>query len=77
MIEKKNDEKTKQENLILRQQFIRTGETRGDFVAVTDGLKASEQVVSTGVFKLRNGMEVMINNKLAPKPELEPKPADT
>jgi len=77
VIEKKSDEKNKQENLILRQQFIRTGETRGDFVAITDGLKADEQVVSTGVFKLRNGMNVVVDNKLAPKSELNPKPADS
>jgi membrane fusion protein (multidrug efflux system) len=77
VIEKKSDEKTKQEGLILRQQFIRTGETRGDFVAVTDGLKADERVVSSGVFKLRNGMNVVIDNKLAPKSELAPKPADS
>jgi membrane fusion protein (multidrug efflux system) len=77
VIEKKSDDKTKQENLILRQQFIRTGETRGDFVAVTNGLKANEQIVSTGVFKLRNGMNVVIDNKLAPKSELAPKPADS
>jgi membrane fusion protein, multidrug efflux system len=77
VIEKKTDEKTKQENLILRQQFIRTGETRGDFVAVIDGLKANEQIVGTGVFKLRNGMSVVVDNKLAPKPELAPKPADS
>jgi membrane fusion protein, multidrug efflux system len=77
VIEKKSDEKTKQENLILRQQFIRTGETRGDFVAVTSGLKANEQIVSSGVFKLRNGMNVVIDNKLAPKSELAPKPADS
>jgi membrane fusion protein, multidrug efflux system len=77
VIEKKSDEKTKQENLILRQQFIRTGETRGDFVAVTNGLKANEQIVSTGVFKLRNGMNVVIDNKLAPKSELNPKPSDS
>ena len=77
VIEKKNDEKTKQENLILRQQFIRTGETRGDFVAVTNGLNANEQIVSSGVFKLRNGMNVVIDNKLAPKSELAPKPADS
>src|ERR1700686_898054 len=75
VIEKKTDDKTKQESLILRQQFIRTGETRGDFVAVTDGLKANEQVVSSGVFKLRNGMNVVVDNKLAPKSELAPKPA--
>lgn len=77
VIEKKGDEKTKQESLILRQQFIRTGETRGDFVAVTDGLKANEQVVSSGVFKLRNGMTVVVDNKLAPKSELAPKPVDS
>ena len=77
VIEKKSDEKTKQESLILRQQFIRTGETRGDFVAVTNGLKADEQIVSTGVFKLRNGMDVVIDNKLAPKSELGPKPSDS
>ena len=77
VIEKKTDDKTKQESLILRQQFIRTGETRGDFVAVTDGLKANEQVVSSGVFKLRNGMNVVVDNKLAPKSELAPKPGDS
>jgi membrane fusion protein, multidrug efflux system len=77
VIEKKSDEKTGQENLILRQQFIRTGETRGDFVAVTDGLKADEQVVSTGVFKLRNGMNVVVDNALAPKSEIAPKPVDS
>ncbi len=77
VIEKKADEKTKKEGLILRQAFIRTGETRGDFVAITDGLKANEQVVSTGVFKLRNGMNVVIDNKLAPKAELNPKPSDS
>jgi membrane fusion protein, multidrug efflux system len=77
VIEKKTDDKTKQEGLILRQQFIRTGETRGDFVAVTEGLKANEQVVSSGVFKLRNGMNVAVDNKLAPKSEIAPKPADS
>jgi membrane fusion protein (multidrug efflux system) len=77
IIEKKKDEKTGDESLLLRQQFIRTGETRGDFVAVTEGLKAGEQVVSTGVFKLRNGMNVVVDNKLAPKAELAPKPTDS
>jgi membrane fusion protein (multidrug efflux system) len=77
VIEKKTDEKTKQESLILRQQFIRTGETRGDFVAVTDGLKAKDLVVSSGVFKLRNGMNVVVDNKLAPKSDINPKPSDS
>ncbi|HEY2139897.1 MAG TPA: efflux RND transporter periplasmic adaptor subunit [Chthoniobacterales bacterium] len=77
VIEKKKDDKTGEESLVLRQQFIRTGETRGDFVAVTEGLKEGDQVVSTGVFKLRNGMNVAVDNKLAPKSELNPKPSDS
>lgn len=77
VIEKKKDEKTGKESLLIRQQFIRVGEARGDFVSVTKGLKAGETVVGAGVFKLRNGMQVTVNNDLAPKPELNPTPADT
>jgi membrane fusion protein, multidrug efflux system len=77
VIEKKKDEKTGKESQVIRQQFIRIGETRGDFVTVKQGLKASETVVSSGVFKLRNGMPVVINNELAPKPEVNPTPAQT
>ena len=77
VIEKKKDEKTGKENEVLRQQFVRIGEARGDFVSVTKGLKAGDVVVGTGVFKLRNGMAVTIKNDLAPKYEENPKPADT
>ncbi|HEY2802196.1 MAG TPA: efflux RND transporter periplasmic adaptor subunit [Chthoniobacterales bacterium] len=77
VIEKKKDEKTGKEELSLRQEFVRIGESRGDFVAITKGLKAGETVVSTGVFKLRNGMAVTINNKFAPEPQLHPKPVDS
>jgi membrane fusion protein, multidrug efflux system len=77
VIEKQKDPKTGKEAEMLRQQFVRIGEARGDFVAVTQGLKAGQTIVSTGVFKLRNGMAVTVNNDLAPKPELNPKPADT
>jgi len=77
LIDKQRDPKTGKESQVLRQQFVRVGEARGDFVAVTQGLKAGQTVVSTGVFKLRNGMAVTVNNDLAPKPELNPKPADT
>ncbi|HEY1582821.1 MAG TPA: efflux RND transporter periplasmic adaptor subunit [Chthoniobacterales bacterium] len=77
VIEKKTDEKTKKEGLVLRQQFVRLGEARGDFVAVTEGLKAGQQIVSTGAFKLRNGMSVVVDNKLAPETQLAPTPNDT
>ena len=77
MIDKKKDEKTGQESQVIRQQFIRVGDARGDFVSIAAGLKAGETVVGTGVFKLRNGMAVTINNDLAPKPEMNPTPADS
>lgn len=58
----------------LRQQFVRLGEKRGDFVAVTSGIKEGETIVSTGVFKLRNGQSVVIDNKLSPDFQQEPTP---
>jgi membrane fusion protein (multidrug efflux system) len=77
VIDKKKDPKTGTESQTIRQQFVRIGESRGDFVSINEGLKAGETIVSTGVFKLRNGMAVTINNALAPKPQLNPTPADT
>jgi membrane fusion protein (multidrug efflux system) len=62
---------------VLRQQFVRLGEKRGDFVAVVDGLKPGQQVVSSGVFKLRNGASVVVDNKLAPAASLTPKPGNS
>jgi len=60
----------------LRQQFVRLGERRGDFIAVTDGLKEGATIVSTGVFKLRNGQPVVVDNKLAPEFRLAPNPTN-
>src|SRR6058998_1703902 len=77
VIEKQKDGKTGKESQVLRQQFVRVGEARGDFVSITTGLKAGETVVGTGVFKLRNGMAVAINNDLAPKPQINPTPVDS
>jgi membrane fusion protein (multidrug efflux system) len=77
VIEKKKDEKTGKESQAIRQQFVRVGEARGDLVAITQGLKVGETVVSTGVFKLRNGMTVTVNNDLAPNPQINPNPVDS
>ena len=77
VIEKEKDPKTGKETQAIRQQFVRVGEARGDYVSITRGLKRGQIVVSTGVFKLRNGMAVVVDNTLAPKPKLNPKPADT
>jgi membrane fusion protein (multidrug efflux system) len=77
VIDEKKNEKTGEMEKILRQQFIRLGDARGDFVSVTKGLKEGEIVVTSGVFKLRPGMPVVIDNKLAPAFQLEPKPDNT
>jgi membrane fusion protein (multidrug efflux system) len=63
--------------LTVRQQCIRSGRTRGDFLSVESGLKAGERIVSSGIFKLRNKMSVIENNALTPKSEEAPKPADS
>jgi membrane fusion protein (multidrug efflux system) len=59
---------------ILRQQFVRLGEKRGDFVEILSGLEAGESVVTTGVFKLRNQQTVTIDNTLQPDFKLHPEP---
>src|SRR5712692_1977246 len=50
----------------VRQQFVKLGGERGDQVAVVSGLQAGEEVVTSGVFKLRNGAAVHINNDVRP-----------
>ncbi len=66
-----------QEYLGVRQQIVKLGATRGDLVAIEDGVKPGEQVVTAGVFKLRNGAHVQINNAVQPSSSSTPKPANT
>ncbi len=77
IVEDKKNEKTGAMEKVVRQQFVRLGETRGDYVAVESGLKPHDVVVSTGAFKLHNGGAVIVNNSLAPETSLTPKPKDT
>lgn len=63
--------------LVVQQKFVRLGARRGDFVVVSEGLEAGEQIVSTGAFKLRAGMPVVIDNSLAPDFKLAPRPDNT
>jgi RND family efflux transporter, MFP subunit len=76
VIDEKKDEESGKVQQVLRQQFVRLGGARGDFVNVIDGLKPGEQVVTAGVFKLRGGIPVVVDNTLAPPAELAPKPKD-
>lgn len=68
---------SKKPALTVQQKFVRLGEAQGDYVVVTQGLTVGELVVTTGNFKLRNGVSVVINNDLKPEPSLTPKPSDT
>jgi membrane fusion protein (multidrug efflux system) len=60
----------------VRQQFVKVGPTRGDRVAVLSGVNAGDEVVTSGVFKLRNGAAVSVNNSVQPGNNLAPTPAD-
>lgn len=61
----------------VRQQFVKLGGARGDQVAVVTGIKPGEEVVSSGVFKLRNGAAVQVNNKIQPANSATPRPEDS
>jgi membrane fusion protein (multidrug efflux system) len=60
----------------VRQQFVKTGGARGDQVAVLSGVKPGEEVVTSGVFKLRNGASVLVNNEVTPSNQAAPKVED-
>jgi membrane fusion protein (multidrug efflux system) len=61
----------------VRQQVVTLGGSRGDQVAVLSGLEPGEEVVTSGVFKLRNGAAVQINNEVQPSNSRAPKPEDS
>src|SRR6266478_192057 len=61
----------------VRQQFVKVGGSRGDQVAVISGVNSGDEVVSSGVFKLRNGAAVQVNNKVQPGNSPAPKPEDS
>jgi membrane fusion protein, multidrug efflux system len=61
----------------VSQRFVKLEGSRGDQVAVVSGVKPGDEVVSSGVFKLRNGAAVQVNNKVQPGNNSAPKPEDS
>ncbi|MEO6758509.1 MAG: efflux RND transporter periplasmic adaptor subunit [Saprospiraceae bacterium] len=61
----------------VRQQVVTVGESKGDRIAILTGVKAGEEVVTSGVFKLRQGGAVKINNAITPDNNSKPDPDDT
>lgn len=74
VIEDQKDEQSGEIQKIIRQQLVRLGTRKGDFAAVTSGLEEGQAVVTTGVFKLRNGQSVIVDNSLSPQFETTPTP---
>ncbi len=61
---------------VARQQFVRLGDARGDFIAIADGLAAGSRVVSAGAFKLMNNAPVVIDDSMQPEASLTPEPGN-
>lgn len=50
--------------LKVTQQFVTTGQERDGRVAITQGIKAGDIIVTAGQQKLQNGAQVQINNSV-------------
>ena len=61
----------------VRQQFIKLGAARGDQIAIVSGVKPGDEVVTSGVFKLRNSGAIVVNNKVRPANSQQPKPENS
>jgi membrane fusion protein, multidrug efflux system len=61
----------------VRQQLVKLGPARGDQVAIVSGVKPGEEVVTSGLFKLRNGAAVQINNAVRPHNSAAPNPGNS
>ena len=61
----------------VRQQFVKVEGSRGDQVGIVSGLNPGDEVVTSGVFKLRNGAAVQVNNKVQPGNNPAPKPEES
>jgi membrane fusion protein, multidrug efflux system len=61
----------------VREQFVQVGQSRGDLIAVDTGLNAGEEIVTSGVFRLRNAAPILINNEIKPGSQLAPTPSNS
>jgi membrane fusion protein (multidrug efflux system) len=61
----------------VHQQFVKVQGSRGDQVGIISGVNPGDEIVTSGVFKLRNGAAVQVNNKVQPGNNPAPKPEDS
>lgn len=77
VVEDMKDQKNGKTYKGVRQQFVKLGPGKGDQVAVLSGIKPGEEIVTSGVFKLRPNAAVQVNNKTVPSNSPAPKPEDS
>lgn len=64
-------------SLEVVEQVVKLGEKRGDKVRILSGVKPGDEVVTSGVFKLRPHSLIKVNNEVTPGNDIAPHPADT
>lgn len=77
VVKKESKEEGGEASLVARQQFVRLGRARGDFVVIEAGVNVGDEVISAGAFKLKNGAPIAINNDVKPEFSLDPQPEDS
>jgi membrane fusion protein (multidrug efflux system) len=76
LVEEKGKDAAGKPQLVARQTFVTTGETRGDQVSILSGVKEGDTVVTAGQMKLRNDAPLMVNNAVQPLNDPNPQPVD-
>ena len=70
-------DQTGKEYKAVKEQFVKVGQSRGDMISIVSGLKPGEEVVTSGVFRLKSGAHIVVNNEIKPESELAPTPSDS
>ncbi len=66
----------KKDALTAQQAFVTTGPSRGDQVAILKGIEPGAKIVTSGGLKLRNGTSLIIDNRVQPANDPNPKPQE-
>jgi len=77
IVSDEKDEKTGKSVKTVKEQFVKLGAARGDLISVTSGVKPGDEVVTSGVFRLKSGSTVIVNNEIQPNSEASPTPPNS
>ena len=65
------------QGLTVERRIVKLGRRRGDLVQVVSGVAVGEEIATSGLLKLRNGIGVIVNNDIQPGAETEPRPPNS